>query len=152
MFSIYSFQVHAAVNFYTWVTKQTLCMLRSVLVEYRIRRTLCSEYFRLGTCPLGLGTRDYLGSRSTTIAIGRPDNKQNCCRTGEDCECECEELHFRRGSPLACGVMCFVSSSSIIYHTSAELLLAVASWLVAYCNGEKSSLSPKSFLHCKTRQ
>ena len=41
-----------------------------------------------------------------TVADGRPDNKQNRCRTGEECEC-----HLRRGSPIACGVMCFVSSS-----------------------------------------
>ena len=51
-----------------------------------------------------------------TVAVGRPDDKQNRCRTGD--ECECEELRLRRGSPLAYGVisvrgMCFVSSSSI---------------------------------------
>ena len=43
---------------------------------------------------------------------------QNRWGTGE--ECECEELHYRSGSPLACvggkggrggGVICFVSSS-----------------------------------------
>ena len=43
-----------------------------------------------------------------TITVGRPDDKQSHCRTGE--ECECEELRFR-GSPLACGVMCSVSSN-----------------------------------------
>ena len=47
---------------------------------------------------------------STTIAVGRPDNNQNHCRTGEECECE-ELLHLRRGTPLACRVMCFASSS-----------------------------------------
>ena len=31
-------------------------------------------------------------------------------------ECECEELHLRRGSPLACWVMCFVSSRSLMSH------------------------------------
>ena len=41
--------------------------------------------------------------KSTTIAVGRPDNKQNHCGTRE--ECECEELRFRRGSPLVCEVM-----------------------------------------------
>ena len=35
---------------------------------------------------------------STTVAVGRPDNKQNHCRTGE--ECECEELRLRRGLTL----------------------------------------------------
>ena len=33
--------------------------------------------------------------------VGRPDNKQNRCRTEE--ECEGEELRLRGGSPLACG-------------------------------------------------
>ena len=47
-------------------------------------------------------------SKSTAVAIGRPDKKQNHCRTGER---ECEELCLRIGSPLASGVMCFVSSS-----------------------------------------
>ena len=47
--------------------------------------------------------------KSTLPSPGRPDDKQNHCRTGE--ECECEQFHLRRGSPLACGVMCFVSSS-----------------------------------------
>ena len=37
------------------------------------------------------------------VTVGRPDDKQNHCRTGE--EFECEKLRFR-GSPLACGVMC----------------------------------------------
>ena len=47
---------------------------------------------------------------STTIVIGRPDNKQNRYRSGE--ECECEELRLRRGLPLYhVGYMCFVSSS-----------------------------------------
>ena len=36
------------------------------------------------------------------VTVGRPDDKQNHCRTGE--EFECEKLRFR-GSPLACGVM-----------------------------------------------
>ena len=40
---------------------------------------------------------------------GRPDNKQNHCGTGE--ECECDELRSRRGLPSACGVMGFASSS-----------------------------------------
>ena len=35
------------------------------------------------------------------MAVGRPDNKQNCCRISE--ECDCEEL----GSPFACGVHLF---------------------------------------------
>ena len=43
----------------------------------------------------------------TKSTLSRPDNKQNRCRTGE----ECEELCLRTGSLLACGVMCFVSSS-----------------------------------------
>ena len=51
-----------------------------------------------------------LGSKST-VAVGRPNNKQNCCKSGE--ECECEELRFRRGSPvIVCEVMGFASSSS----------------------------------------
>ena len=36
----------------------------------------------------------------------RPDNKQSCCRTGEECY-----RGLRRGSPLMCGVMGFASSS-----------------------------------------
>ena len=48
--------------------------------------------------------------RALPSAIGRPDNKQNGCGTGG--ECECEELCLRRGSLLACRVMCFASSSS----------------------------------------
>ena len=27
-----------------------------------------------------------IGSRSTTVAVSRPDNKQNHCKTGEECE------------------------------------------------------------------
>ena len=68
--------------------------------EYPIGK-YCHLVINLGTC---------LGNKSTTVAVGRPDNKQNRCRTGE--ECECEEFRLGRGSPLACGVMCFVSSSS----------------------------------------
>ena len=51
-----------------------------------------------------------LRSPNYTIIIGKPDNKQNGCGTGE--ECECEELRLRRGFPLACRVMCFARSSS----------------------------------------
>ena len=32
------------------------------------------------------------GSKSTTVAVGIPDKKQNICKTGE--ECECVELHL----------------------------------------------------------
>ena len=39
------------------------------------------------------------------VAVGRPDNKQTHCGTGE--VCESEELCLRRGFPLACRVMCF---------------------------------------------
>ena len=42
--------------------------------------------------------RDYL-EHYHGVAFGRPDYKQNRCITGE--ECECEELHLRRCSPLA---------------------------------------------------
>ena len=52
-----------------------------------------------------------LGSKSTTVTIGRPDNKQSRCRTGE--ECECEELCLRRGSPLVCRIICFVKAQVI---------------------------------------
>ena len=31
-----------------------------------------------------LGT--VIGSKSTTVAFGKPHNKQNCCRTGEECQ------------------------------------------------------------------
>ena len=48
---------------------------------------------------LDLGTG--LGSKSTTML--RPDNKQNCCRTGE--ECECDELCLKIFLPLAYGVV-----------------------------------------------
>ena len=44
-----------------------------------------------------------------TVAVGRRDDMQNRCRTGE--ECEDEELYLRRGSPLVCGIICFVTSS-----------------------------------------
>ena len=47
--------------------------------------------------------------KTTTIAVGRPDNKQNRCRTGE--ECECEELRLRKGFAISCGIMGFASSS-----------------------------------------
>ena len=58
---------------------------------------------------IDLGTS--LGSKGTIpLAVGRPGDGQNHCRTGK--ECECEVLCLRRGSPLACWVMCFVSSSS----------------------------------------
>ena len=57
-----------------------------------------------------LGTS--LGSKSTIVAVGRPDKNQYHCRTGE--ECEREELRLIRSSPLACGVMCSVSSSYTI--------------------------------------
>ena len=36
--------------------------------------------------------------QTLAVTIGRPDNKQNHCRTGE--ECECEEFHLRKGLPL----------------------------------------------------
>ena len=39
---------------------------------------------------------------------------QTCRIVAELERSECGELRFRRGSPLACGVMCFVSSSSSI--------------------------------------
>ena len=61
------------------------------------------KYIDLGTAGLG---RNF---KSTTIAIGRPDDKQNHCRNGE--EFEYEELHLRKGSPFACRVMYFVNSS-----------------------------------------
>ena len=40
------------------------------------------------------------------VAVDRPGNKQNRCRTEE--EYECEELRLRRGSPLVCrgNVLC----------------------------------------------
>ena len=41
------------------------------------------------------------------LVVDKPDNKQNHCGTGE--ECECEEL--RRGPPLACVVTYFASTS-----------------------------------------
>ena len=50
---------------------------------------------------------------STSRPLADHKNKQNHCRTRE--ECECKELSLRRGSPLACGVMCFVNSSFIGY-------------------------------------
>ena len=56
---------------------------------------------RMGKYPhLVIGTS--LVSKSTTIAICRPDNKQNRWK-----ECEYDELRFRRGSLLAYGVMGF---------------------------------------------
>ena len=57
----------------------------------------------------------YVGSKSTTVAVGRPD-KQNRCRTEE-----CEELHLRRGSPLACGVIGFASSCGSDFIAFLEL-------------------------------
>ena len=50
--------------------------------------------------------------RALNITIGRPDNKQNRCRTGE--EGECEELCFRRSSPLACGLWAMQALVKII--------------------------------------
>ena len=64
------------------------------------------------------------------VTVGRPDDKQNRCRTEE--ECECEELHLRRGFPLVYWVMYFVSSSffwlfgrSCLFKNSFLLLLLV---------------------------
>ena len=64
--------------------------------------------------------------KSTTVAVSRSDNKQNCCGTGE--ECECEELCLRKSSPLACRVMLFATSS--LKYTSSEIFyhLAIATW------------------------
>ena len=51
-----------------------------------------------------------LFSPETLSAIGRPDNKHNCCRTGEECEefclrrglnCGCEDVKRNRGNSLA---------------------------------------------------
>ena len=47
--------------------------------------------------------------KSTTIGISRPDIKQSCCRSGE--ECEFVELCLRRGLPLVLEVVFCVSSS-----------------------------------------
>ena len=58
-----------------------------------------------------------LPRNSTIIVVGRPGNYKNRCGTGE--ECECEELLWRRGSPLTWRVMCFVNS---IVVSSAALL------------------------------
>ena len=55
-----------------------------------------------------------LPRNSTIIVVGRPGNYKNRCGTGE--ECECEELLWRRGSPLEWRVMCFVSSSCECCH------------------------------------
>ena len=49
-----------------------------------------------------------LESESITVTVCRTDNKQNRCGP----ECEYEKFHFRRGSPLACGVMGSACSSS----------------------------------------
>ena len=47
----------------------------------------------------------------TTVVVALADqtNKQNHCGTGE----ECDELRLRRGSSLACEVMCLASSSPV---------------------------------------
>ena len=40
------------------------------------------------------------------------------CGTGK--ECESEELHFRRGLPLACRVMCFASCINLHSEDKAD--------------------------------
>ena len=55
------------------------------------------------------------------IKLGTLDNKQNYCGTEE--ECECEELCFKRGFPLACRVMCFANSSLKIDRTTRILIM-----------------------------
>ena len=47
--------------------------------------------------------------RASTVAVGRPDNKQNSCKMGKN-----EELRFRKGSPLVCRVMGIACSSYVI--------------------------------------
>ena len=49
--------------------------------------------------PILLGTNvvHLSGVHCSKEVYGRPDDKQNHCRTGEEYECE------RRGLPLACG-------------------------------------------------
>ena len=47
--------------------------------------------------------------RASTVAVGRPDNKQNCCKLGKN-----KELRFRKGSPLVCGVMGIACSSYVM--------------------------------------
>ena len=54
--------------------------------------------------------------KSTTITISRPDNKQNHCRTAEEVN-----VHLRKGSPLAHGVMCFVSSCCPVSHRPKKI-------------------------------
>ena len=40
------------------------------------------------------------------IAVGRPDNKQNCCRTGDECECEETPLENRFAISMRDTVLC----------------------------------------------
>ena len=68
--------------------------------------------------------------QSHSVAVGRPDNQQNRCRTGN------VRSSGSRGSSLACGVMCFVSSSLFLFirilwvHLNTEFRADLGWWQV----------------------
>ena len=58
----------------------------------------------------------------TTVAIGRPDNMQNRCRTGG--KCECEEHRLRRVLPLVANTtMSKRNTDKSLHLTNSKLLL-----------------------------
>ena len=86
------------------------CTLNWVQARTRAPMGVCQTLSPSSKNGKGSATPDYL-----ELALDEhyhrhwQTRQQNRCKTGE--ECECEELRFRRGSPLACRVMCFASYS-----------------------------------------
>ena len=56
-------------------------------------------------------------------------------------ECECEELRLRSGSPLFCGVMCFVSSSFILWFQNILFMTHVHSFMLVEWMGGGSAVN-----------
>ena len=89
-------------------------------------------------------TLELAGSR-TTVAIGRPDNKYNCCRTGE-----CEELRLRRSLPLvAVAMMSNRNSGMSLRITNSKRTLSFK--LIGYWRLKRNATSSILWQHIGNR-